>query len=87
MQIQELQKKMQKTFFYFEIIALELVALHSHFYWEISDTTKTEFPKLISFQSDQKIWQKDCRAGLSSLSDRLPCWLSISVLTRSFLGI
>ena len=29
-----MQKKIQKTFFDFEIIAFELVALDTHFYWE-----------------------------------------------------
>ena len=64
-------KKIQEIFFDFEIIAFELVALDTIFYWErilvimchmltkslkIWDTTKTEFPELISFQIDQKIW-------------------------------
>ena len=53
---------------------------------KITDTTLTKFLELIFFQSDQKIWQKYCRAGLSSLSDTLTCWLSISVLKRSFFG-
>ena len=54
---------------------------------KISDTTKKEFLDVISFQSDEKIWQKYCRADLSSLSDHLTCWLSINVLTQGFLGI
>ena len=53
----------------------------------ILDTTKTLFLQLISFWSDQNIWQKYCRADLSSLSDPLICWLSMSVLTLGFLGI
>ena len=54
---------------------------------KISDTTKTECFGPISFQSDQKIWQKYWRADLSSVSDRLTYWLSLSVLTGSFLVI
>ena len=54
---------------------------------KISDTTKTEFFELIFFQSGQKIWKKYCRADLGSPSDLLICWLSVSVLTRGFLGI
>ena len=97
-----MQQKIQKMFFGFEIIALELITSDPRFYWEIyfslgvnmltntlkiSDTTKTEFIDLTSFQSDQKIWQRYCRADLSSLSDPLTCWPSISVLTWSFLRI
>ena len=54
---------------------------------KISDTTKTEFSEVISFQSDQKIWQKYCRADLSSVSDPLTCWISLGLLTQGFLGI
>ena len=54
---------------------------------KISDTTKTEFLELISFQSDQKVWQKYRHADLSSLSEPLTFCPSISVLTRGFLGI
>ena len=54
---------------------------------KISDTTKTEFVKVISFSSDQRIWQKYGRADLSSLSDPLICSLSISVLAGVILGI
>ena len=54
---------------------------------KISDSTETQFFHLILFQSDQKISQKYCRADLSSLSVPLTYWLSISVLTRAFLGI
>ena len=61
-----MQKKIRKIFFDFEIIAFELVALTTRFYFssiismltsspKISDTTKTEFMELILFQSDQKI--------------------------------
>ena len=97
-----MQKKIQKIFFDFDIIGFELVALDTCFYWErilssgvnmltnnlkISDITKTELFELISFQSDQKICQKFCRADLSSVSEPLTCWLSLSVLRRSFLGI
>ena len=53
-----MQKKIEKMFFYLDIIAFEWVALNTHIYWErtlvircqyvknsvkISDTTKTEF--------------------------------------------
>ena len=54
---------------------------------KILDTTNTEFLEKISFQSDQKIWEKHRRGDLSSLSDTLTCWLSINFLTRIFLGI
>ena len=53
---------------------------------KISVTTKTEFFGLTFFISDRKIWQKYCRAYLTSVSDTLTCWLFISVLTRGFLG-
>ena len=54
---------------------------------KISDTTKTEFFVLIFFLNDKKIWQKYFRAYLSSVPDPLTCCLSISVITRGFLGI
>ena len=54
---------------------------------KISETTKTEFFELIFFQNEEKIWQNDGRAELSSLLDPLTCWLSINVLTQGFLGI
>ena len=54
---------------------------------KISDTSKTEFFELIFFLIDQNIWKKYWRAPLSSVSDPLTCWPSISVLTRDFLGI
>ena len=54
---------------------------------KISDTTKKTFFELILFQTDQKISEKYCRADSCIVSDRLISWLSISVLTRSFLGI
>ena len=97
-----MQKKIQKTFFDFEIIAFELVALNTPFYWEkilnigchmftnnlkTSDTTKTESFELIFFQSDQKVCQKHYHGDLCSVSDTLTCSLSISALTRSFLSI
>ena len=34
---------------------------------KFSDTTKAEFVQLISFQSDQKIWQKYCSEELGSV--------------------
>ena len=54
---------------------------------KISDTTKTEFFKLILFQSHQKIWQNYCHANLSTVFEPLTCWLHTSVLTGGFLGI
>ena len=98
----KLRKKMEKVFFHLEIISFELVALNTRFYWErilvtgfqyvnksckISDTSKTELFELILFQSHQKIWQNYCHGDLSSVSDLLTCWLSISALTRVSLGI
>ena len=53
----------------------------------ISDTTKTKFFKLISFQSDKKKLDNYCRADLTSVLDPLTYWLSISVLADGFLGI
>ena len=95
-----MKKKIHKIFFDLEIIAFELVALNTRLYWEriivigcqyvdkpSQDTSKTEFFELISFQSDQKIWQKYCRTDLSSVWDPLTYWLSISVLRRDCLGI
>ena len=54
---------------------------------KISGSTKKEFFELISFQSIQKIWQEYCSADLSSISDPLTYWLSLSGLIRGFLGI
>ena len=54
---------------------------------KFSDATKTEYFELFSFQSDEDTGQKYFRADLNNLSDPLTCWLSTSVLTRSFLGI
>ena len=69
MYILEVQKKLPKIFFDLEIIAFELVALNTRFYWEryLSsgvnilknslknlDTTKIELLELISFQNDKK---------------------------------
>ena len=54
---------------------------------KISDTTKTKFFELKSFQSDKKIWQNYCREVFSSLSDFLTSWLSITILTEGFLAI
>ena len=65
-----MQKKIEKMFLSSEIIAFELIAVNTRFYWEtihfigcqyvnslkISDTTKTKFFELIFFQRDQKIW-------------------------------
>ena len=53
----------------------------------IIDTTKKQFLELIFLQSDQKIWKKLCCGDLSSVSDSLTCCLSISFVTRGFLGI
>ena len=64
-----MQKKIKKIFFDLEIIAFEVAALNTRFYWEgklsaginmstnnlkIWDTTKREFLELISFHSDWK---------------------------------
>ena len=103
MSIPEIQLKIQQIFFNFEIIVFEFVALGTRFYWEreylssgvnmltkilkISDTIKKEFFEVISFQSDKKIWGNYCYADLSIFSDYLTCSLSISFLTRVFLGI
>ena len=53
----------------------------------MSDTTKTEFSRQILIQSDQKIWQKYCRAELNNLSKPLTCWVFLSVLREGFSGI
>ena len=45
-----------------------------------------KFFELIFFLNDQKIWEKFCRADLSSVSRTLTCWLFISVVTPGFLG-
>ena len=98
-----MQKKIKKIFFDLDIIAFELLSLNTCFYcqreyWssgvnmltnslKMSDTSKTEFFELILFQGAQEIWQKYCRADLSSFSVHLTRWLSISVLKRGFLGI
>ena len=54
---------------------------------KILDTIKTEFFELIFFLNDQKLWQKFCHADLIIVSDPWTFWLSISVVTRCFLGI
>ena len=97
-----MQKKIDKIIFDFEVIAFESVPLKTPFTEreflssgvnmltnnvKIEDTTKTEFFELIFFQSDQKIWEKYCHSVLNSVSGSLTCWLSISVLTRSFLRV
>ena len=88
-----MQKKTQKIFFDFEIIAFtEREYLSSGVNLltkslKILDSTKTEFLEVIIFQSDLKIWQKYCHAYLRSVSDTWTCCLSISVLTRGFLII
>ena len=96
-----MQKKIEQILFDFEIIAFELVALNTRFYWEtihfmvvnglkkslkILDTTLTELFKLILSINAQKILVKYCREDLSSVSDPLTCSLYLSVLTRCFLG-
>ena len=99
MYISEMRQKTQKIFFNLEIMGFELVALNTHFYWEIilfigyhmltnslkiSDTTKTEPFEPVFCLSDQKLWQKHCRADLTCLSDSFTSWPSISFLTRGF---
>ena len=54
---------------------------------KISYTTKTDVFGPIFFHIDQKIRQKYCHADLSSVSEPLTFWLSISVLTLGFFGI
>ena len=54
---------------------------------KILDTIKAEFFELILFLSDQKLWQKFSHADSSIVSDPLTFSLSISVVTRCFLGI
>ena len=83
-----MKKKMKNMIFGLEIIAFEYVALKIAFTeaeylssglnmlinsLKISDTTKTEFFELISFQIDYKKWQKYSLADLSSLSNPLTC--------------
>ena len=55
--------------------------------FKIPYNTKTEFFELIFYQSDPKIWQKDCREDLSSVLETLACCLAISVVTHGFLCI
>ena len=71
MYFSEMQKKIKQIFFGFEIIAFELVVLNTRFYREreylsscvnmlahglkFSDTSKTKFFELISFQNDENI--------------------------------
>ena len=90
-----MREKIQKIFFNLEIISFDY-AERKHLPSgvnmltknpNISDTTKLEFSKLISFQSNQKISQKYWRLDLSSLSVPLTCWPSISVLTAGFVGM
>ena len=47
-----MQKKIEKIFFDFEIIAFELVPLTNGL--KILDTTKTEFLELVFYLNDQK---------------------------------
>ena len=54
---------------------------------KISDNTKTEFSELNNFQGDQKRGPKSGCADLISVSGPLTRWLSLSVLTRGFVGI
>ena len=96
-----MQKTIEKICPVSEIIAFEFVALNTHIYQErilvigsqyvnslkISDTTKAELFELKFFQSDQNIWQSYCRVDFSSVSGILTCWLSIRVLTPSFLAV
>ena len=92
-----MQMKIEKSFCGFCISAFELVASNARFYWlsgvnmvrkslKISYTSRKMFMGPILFESDQKISQKHCRTDLSSVSDPVPYWPSISVLIRVFLG-
>ena len=98
----EIDKKFKKTFWVFEIIAFELVALNTHFYWQRILVTGVQYVKKKSqdfryfqdrilgsefFLNDQKIWQNYCRADFSIVSDPLTWSLSISILTGGFLDI
>ena len=71
-----MQTKIEKIFFDLEILASELVALNTSFYWEtmhfiavnvltkspkISDSPITELFELIFSLNDQKILEKYCR--------------------------
>ena len=51
-----MQKKIQKIFFDSGIYVKGANMLRNSL--KNTDTTKTEFFEMISFQSDQKIWQK-----------------------------
>ena len=78
-----MQQKKEKTISDFQISAFEIVKVNTPFYWErihfiryqyvknslkTSDPTKTEFFELVSFQCEQEMWEKYCRADLSTLS-------------------
>ena len=97
-----MQQKIQQIIFDIEIILFELVALVIPFTerellssgvnmltnsLKISYSIKTELSKMMHFQIDQKIWEKYFPADLSNLLEPLTCSLSISVLTRGFLGV
>ena len=86
MYITEMQKKIQKIFFHFEIIAFELIALAftERIYLlsgvtiltkslTISDTSKNELMGLIFFEFHQTISKRHCCADLSSVSKSLTC--------------
>ena len=80
-----MQQKFEEIFFVFEIVAFELIAVETRFYWEreylssavdmltnslkISDSSKTGAFELIFFQSEQEIWQKYYRADLRYILD------------------
>ena len=102
MYIPKMEKKIEQSFFDFEIKAFELVSSNTRFYWErilvigchmltksvkISGITETVFCEPIWFQSDEKIWHKYCLSDLCSVSDPLTSWLSISVLIQGFFRI
>ena len=76
-------KKIEQIIFDLEIIAFELVALNTRFYWERILVIGCQYVnkqfqdfryyekwifKLIFFQSEQEIWEKLCHADLSTLS-------------------
>ena len=54
---------------------------------KISDITKRDVFQIYFPHTDKMIWLKCCRADLSSLWDRLACWLSNRVLKRGVLDI
>ena len=95
-----MQKNIEKTIFDFLVIGFDLVALafteREYLSSSVnsltnslktSHTSKSKLFELIFFHSGQKISQNYCHADLGSVYDIINAWLSISVLTRVFLGV